>query len=275
MKQSQAYLMESRDEIVRLNLKTDPDALRKQALWCGVKPGLRVLDLGCGTGKTSSLLHKMVQPGGSVVGVDYSEERINYAKEHYAAKEGLQFLLHDLNDLNALCESTEPFDIIWMRFVLEYYRRESPVIVNNIKKLLKPGGFLCLIDLDYNCLSHYELPAALAELLPKLMAALDDAYNFDAYAGRKLYSYLYDGEYGDIEMELMAHHLIYGMARNEDLFNWIKKVEVAAFRLSGIFTCYPGGYDAFFTDFKRFFLDPRRFTYTPLILCKGKRPLVS
>ncbi|MCK7502972.1 MAG: hypothetical protein MZV70_01950 [Desulfobacterales bacterium] len=32
------YLMESDDEALRLDVKTDPADLRRQALWCGVKP---------------------------------------------------------------------------------------------------------------------------------------------------------------------------------------------------------------------------------------------
>ena len=40
------YLMESPEEAVRLEMKTEPGAVRKQAQWCGVKPGLRVLDVG-------------------------------------------------------------------------------------------------------------------------------------------------------------------------------------------------------------------------------------
>lgn len=227
VKQSQAYLMESQDEALRLDIKTDPDSLHKQALWCGVKPGLRVLDLGCGVGKTSFLLHEMVQPAGSIVGIDY-------ARKHYGGKGGIDFLVHDFTEpFNGI----EPFDIIWVRFVLEYYRRESPAIVNNLKKLLKPGGYLCLLDLDYNCLSHYELPANLADLLPKLMAELDKEYNFDTYAGRKLYSYLYDTGYENIQMELMAHHMIYGEARDVDIFNWMKKLEIADSRLRDFFNC--------------------------------------
>lgn len=275
MKQSQPYLMESDDETVRLNVKTNPAALCRQASWCGVKPGLRVLDLGCGAGMTSLLLNEMVQPAGNVIGVDYSAERINYAKQHYGDQAGLEFVLHDFADLTKLRDVIGQFDIIWVRFVLEYYRLESPAIVKDLKQLLKPGGYLCLIDLDYNCLSHYELPPALAEVIPILIAELEEVYNFDAYAGRKLYSYLYDGKYENIEVEMMAHHLIYGDTRNEDAFNWIKKVEVAAARLPGFFTCYAGGYEAFIADFRSFFLDPRRFTYTPLILCKGRRPTCS
>lgn len=41
---SNSYLMENLEENIRLEVKTDPVAVRKQALWCGLKPGLRVLN---------------------------------------------------------------------------------------------------------------------------------------------------------------------------------------------------------------------------------------
>lgn len=268
MKQSPTYLMENWNEAVRLDVKTDPEAVRRQAIWCGVKAGMHVLDLGCGSGKATSILREMVEPGGSVLGIDYSAERIAYAVNHFGGKKGIDFIIHDLTNP---IEDIGKFDIIWVRFVLEYYRRESPDIVRNLRPLLKPGGFLCLIDLDYNCLSHYELPPHLAALLPKLMAYLDEEHNFDTYAGRKLYSYLYDLNFENIEMELMAHHLIYGEAREADIFNWLTKVKVSVEKMEGLFADYPGGSELFHQEFKRFFLDPRRFTYTPLIMCKGKR----
>jgi ubiquinone/menaquinone biosynthesis C-methylase UbiE len=269
MEKSDAYLMESNEEAFRLELKTDVEAVRKQALWCGVKEGLRVLDLGCGPGKTTAILHGMVAPTGSVVGADYSAERIAYAKEHYGGKPGIEFVRCNLTKP---LEGLGSFDLIWMRFVLEYFRKESPEIVGRLRTLLKPGGYLCLIDLDYNCLGHYGMPEPMNALLPKLMACLDEEFNFDTYAGRKLYSYLYDQGYENIEAELMAHHLIYGRARQVDVFNWLKKVQIGTEKMQGLFQDYPGGADTFMEDFKKFFLDPRRFTYTPLILCKGMRP---
>ncbi|RLA98007.1 MAG: hypothetical protein DRG37_07195, partial [Deltaproteobacteria bacterium] len=57
-----SYLMESKDEARRLDIKTDPQELRQQAKWCGIRPGLRVLDVGCGPGRTTSILHSMLQP---------------------------------------------------------------------------------------------------------------------------------------------------------------------------------------------------------------------
>jgi SAM-dependent methyltransferase len=266
---SPAYLMENGEEAIRLDVKTDPEAVRRQATWCGVKAGMRVLDLGCGSGKATSILRDMVEPGGSIVGIDYSPERIAYAANHFGDINGIDFIIHDLTNP---IENIGQFDIIWVRFVLEYYRKESLDIVRNLRALLNPGGFLCLIDLDYNCLSHYELPPHMAAILPKLMAYLDEEHNFDTYAGRKLYSYLYDLNFENIEVELMAHHLIYGKAREADIFNWLTKVKVSVKKMEGLFVNYPGGSTSFLQEFKRFFLDPRRFTYTPLIMCKGRRP---
>jgi ubiquinone/menaquinone biosynthesis C-methylase UbiE len=267
---SQDYLMENEDEAIRLEVKTDKVALRRQALWCGVKPGMRILDVCCGPGKTTALLHEMIQPGGSIVGIDFSESRILYAKEHYGGKKGIDFYRQDIHDsMTGLGQ----FDLIWVRFVLEYFRRESLDIVRKLKDCLKPGGTLCLIDLDYNCLNHYELPSKIAELLPKIMALLDEKYNVDTFVGRKLYSFLYDSSLENIEVNLEAHHLIYGPAKDTDIFNWTKKVEIAAQKADYLFSEYDGGYSAFISDFVRFFLDPRRFTYTPLLLCKGKKPL--
>ncbi len=267
-----SYLMESLDEEIRLEVKTDPEAFRKEALWCGVKPGIRVLDAGCGPGKTSCLLHERIQPGGELLGVDYSEKRIAYAREHYGRLPGMDFQVHDLRDP---LTGFGRFDLILVRFVLEYDVNGARDIVKNLTDCLKPDGTLCLIDLDHNCLNHWELPPGMEDILYEIMAALEKHHSFDAYAGRKLYSYLYDPGYREIKMDAVAHHLFYGQMREADIFNWTKKVEVAASKMKKIFEKYPGGFNGFFADFRRFFLDPRRFTYTPMILCKGLKPLPS
>ena len=262
--------MENPDEIVRLEIKTDPDVVANQADWCGLKPGFRVLDAGCGPGKTTSILSGMIRPGGKIVGVDYSEERIQYAQKLYVNEPDIEFRAHDLRDP---LDHFGMFDLIWVRFVLEYNRKESARIVKNLTQCLKAGGSLCLMDLDHNCLNHYELPAIIEKTLFKLMALVENEFNFDPYAGRKLYAYLYDEGYEEIEMDLRAHHLFYGRIKDEDIFNWLKKAEVGSLLIKERSKGYPGGYGAFNKDFKKFLLDPRRFTYTPLILCKGRKPL--
>jgi len=261
------YLMESREEALRLDRKTDRDAVLRQALWAGVEQGMRLADLGCGSGKTTSVLHGLVGPEGEALGVDISEDRIAYARENYEAP-GLSFLSADIRRPLAGLGS---FDFLWVRFVLEYYLRGSFEIVRNLTDILRPGGLLCLLDLDNNCLCHYEMPARLERTLHSVMGALAEKANFDPYAGRKLYSHLFDLGFRDIRVSVEGHHLIYGELRESDAFNWMKKIEVAPRKIGFDFGEYPGGFEEFREEFDRFFGDPRRFTYSPLVSAVGRK----
>lgn len=229
---------------------------------------MRVADLGCGSGKTTFCLSKIAGTKGEAVGIDNADQRIKFAKKHYSS-ERIDYVLADIrSDLSFLGK----FDFVWVRFVMEYYGSTAYEIVKNINKILNPGGILCLIDLDYNCLTHYGLPKRLDSAIQGIKQTLEKKADFDPYAGRKLYSYLYDMAYEDIDMTIEAHHLIFGELNEVDTFNWTKKVEVGG-KLSGYpFDDYEGGYEEFFEEFKKIFSHPRRFTYTPIILCRGKKP---
>ncbi len=259
------YLMESAEEEIRLEWKTDPDLVRKQAGWCGIEPGMRVLDAGCGTGKTTGILFDMVQPGGSALGIDFSEKRVGYAREKYGGP-GIDF---QVCDLMRPLDNIGKFDFIWVRFVLEYFRKESKEIVGRLSECLNPGGRLCLLDLDHNSLNHYGIAPQIEQYFFKVMNRISEEQNFDPYCGRKLYSYLYDLGLADIRVDVVPHHLIYGEIRDVDVYNWMKKIQVSAEKIRFAYNDFPGGFDGFVNEFRNFFLDPRRFTYTPLIICTG------
>jgi SAM-dependent methyltransferase len=263
------YIMEHQDEALRLDIKTGGEAIAKQAGWAGIRPGMRVADVGCGSGKTTAFLHSLIQPGGEAVGIDASESRIRHATEHYGT-EGLSFVQRDFyHPLDGL----GGFDFIWVRFVLEYHRANSVEIVRNLSELLNPGGILCLIDLDHNCLNHYGLSPRLEGAIQGVMTELETRHDFDPHIGRKLYSFLYDMQFTDISVHMDHHHLIYGPLTDMDGYNWTKKVEVAARNSGYPFAEYEGGFEEFLEEFREFFADPRRFTYTPLIACRGCKPL--
>ncbi len=134
---------------------------------------------------------------------------------------------------------------------------------------MKPGGILCLIDLDHNCLNYYPLPERLEKTLFELADLFKIKADFDLWAGRKLYSFLYDLGYQDISVDVSAHNLIYGPLKESDAFNWLLKVEVAPQKIQYGFPEYGGSYQGFFEEFSKYFRDPRRFTYTPIIACRG------
>ncbi len=263
------YLMENREEIKRLEIKTDAADVERQAIWAGIRPGMRVADIGCGSGKTTAILHGLVSPDGKADGIDISEARIDYAKNHYQ-RDGIDFIKLDIKKS---MDTLPRYDFVWVRFFLEYFRSDCFEIVSKISDIVKPGGILCLIDLDSNSLNHYPLSDRLSRTLQDIAAQVSDKMNFDFYAGSKLYSHLYRLGYCDIEVDVRSHHLIYGNLKDRDSFNWMKKMEVITKKLGYDFKEFPGGYDECVREFNRFFKDPGRFTYTPIIACKGRRPL--
>ena len=268
MKNRREYLMEDEQEAVRLDLKTDAATVEKQARWAGIKPGMRVADIGCGAGKTTYYLNKLVQPGGQAVGLDIAEQRIEYARAHYS-DENIEYRVadvrHSLEDLGQ-------FDFIWIRFVLEYYLKGSFEIVENVSRSLKPGGIMCLSDLDCNCLRHFGLPDRLSRATVGVMEWLEQKLNFDPYVGVKLYSFLNDLGFDDIDVSLSAHNMCYGSLKENEKLISMSKAEIGGRNSGYPFEEYDGDFEAFLEEVKFFFNDERVFYYTPLIACRGVKP---
>ncbi len=256
--------MENEREAIRLEVKTDPERIREQALWAGVEPGMQVADIGCGIGKTTFVLNELVQPGGKTVGVDFSDSRIGIAREKYLSPT----ITYEVRDVCGDLTILGKFDFIWVRFLLEYFRKESFDIVKNLTGILKRGGILCLLDLDCNCMNFHGASPQLESTLARVMEALQEHGNFDPFVGRKLYSYLYDLKYRNIRVDVSSHHVIYGELGDADVMNWLIKVETIANKgyvdLSEL-----GGVRGFCKELEKFLDNPRRFIYSPLVMCRG------
>ena len=259
------YLMENAEEAKRLELKTDKAAVIRQAAWAGIGPGMRVLDVGCGTGITTEALAELVGETGQVTGLDFSQERLTIAREQCSSNR-VDYVHHDI--LSPYYAS-EPYDAVWSRFFLEYFRKDQRHIVMNSVASLRPGGIACLADLDNNSLSHCGLSDRLQQTFEDIVGRLERDFDFDPYAGRRLYGHLYSLGFQDIACKGEMHHLIYGKTDENEQYNWLRKLEVLAQKSGCPFTAYNGNFDDFHAEFKAFLNDPLRFTYTPLIIARG------
>lgn len=102
-----------------------------------VKPGDRVLDVGCGFGDTAIKLAELVGPTGYVVGVDCCDAFLAYARKDAAARgaSNVSFVRGDAEiELPA-----ERFDFVFARFGTMFFA--NPVAgLRNMRKALRPGG---------------------------------------------------------------------------------------------------------------------------------------
>ena len=98
-----------------------------------------ILDLGCGDGKITVELAKLV-PNGFVLGGDYSEAMIALAKsEHEEKFDNLSFQILDARKLDFV----EEFDVVFSNAALHWVIDHKPVI-EGIYKSLKTDGRILL-----------------------------------------------------------------------------------------------------------------------------------
>ena len=109
--------------------------VRRALQLAGVKPGDRVLEIGCGWG---ALAEKAVTEfGASVTGVTLSTEQLAYARQRVPQAD---LRLQDYRDIQ-----DGPYDAICSIEMVEAVGREYwPTYFQSVARLLKPGGQACI-----------------------------------------------------------------------------------------------------------------------------------
>lgn len=114
--------------------------IKKQIIQTHVRPGMEILDIGCGTG---SLMVDAAKGGARIAGVDISKGMLAVARKRIAKKgmEDRVALYHaGAVEIDSLFEENS-FDLIISTLVFsELYSEERALALHQIKKLLKHDG---------------------------------------------------------------------------------------------------------------------------------------
>ena len=109
----------------------------------GIRPGDKVLDIGCGFGETALEIAELVGPDGEVVGIDCTDAFLDIAnvERDEAGASNVRFELGDAQ----VCELPEAyFDVAYSRFGVMFFQSAVRAL-RNANRALKPGGKVCLI----------------------------------------------------------------------------------------------------------------------------------
>src|SRR5215203_6812130 len=105
-----------------------------------LQPGMRVLDVACGTG---NLALPAARAGATVTGVDIAPNLVEQAREN-AQREGLN-IQFDEGDAEALSYDDASFDAVVTMFGAMFAPRPD-VTAAELKRVCRPGGFIAMAN---------------------------------------------------------------------------------------------------------------------------------
>jgi SAM-dependent methyltransferase len=148
MSEPTRYVLGSDDaEIARLDGQASSIAGATQALLraAGIGGAMRVLDLGTGLGHVAFLVADLLDPGGSVLGVDQAQRLLEVAERRRAEAdaENIEFVQADARAFSA----SEPFDAIVARLLLFHLPDRQEVLRRQLDAL-RPGGTMVVVEFD-------------------------------------------------------------------------------------------------------------------------------
>jgi ubiquinone/menaquinone biosynthesis C-methylase UbiE len=140
----EGYSLGSRpEEQRRLEGRTAAD--RARPLLPHLRPGMRLLDVGCGPGSITVGLAEVVAPG-EVVGLDIQPAQIERARA-LAAERGQGNARFETGDAYQLPFPDASFDAAFTNTLLSHLQ-EPLRALREMHRVLRPGGVLCAADID-------------------------------------------------------------------------------------------------------------------------------
>jgi ubiquinone/menaquinone biosynthesis C-methylase UbiE len=229
-----AYLMESPGEGDRLQQKTDHAFARANLELAGLRPGMQSIDVGCGIGLLTTLMHEM-SDGCKTVGVDGSVARIETARSRVPSTTvGIEFVNADVHELPMDANS---FDFAWSRFVFEYLP-DTTLVLREMIRITRPGGIVAVADLDAQLTNFYPQSVSTRDGMQEAIRLLGKE-GFDPWIGRKLFSMLKRSGMRQVKAMAVPYQTYCGGLAPDAQDNWRLKMAGATARLSAI---DPGGH---------------------------------
>lgn len=127
-----------------------------------------VLDLGCGTGFAAREIAKRSNFNGRVAGIDISSALIEQAKT-LANEEGHDDCLEfQVGDSRSLELSDNSFDVVIAHTLISHLP-DPDTVVEEMKRLVKPGGYIGIFDGDYASLTFSHPDPQLGKAMDELI----------------------------------------------------------------------------------------------------------
>jgi SAM-dependent methyltransferase len=161
-----------------------------------LKPGMSLLDCGCGPGTITAGFAELVAPG-QVVGTEIEESHVTLAREN-AAKRNVRNVRFETANIYELPFPDTSFDAVFISAVLSNLR--EPVRgLREANRVLKPGGVIGVKEFDHGGDLVFP-PDPAIEKYAELYLRMRRENGHDPETGRKIGTFLIDAGFVDLNL---------------------------------------------------------------------------
>ncbi len=158
-----------------------------------LRPGLDLLDVGCGPGSITLDLHRRVEPG-RVVGLENSEDALQFARA--AAEEQGRDIEFVLGDAYALDFPDASFDVVHAHQVMHHL--EDPVAaLREMGRVCRPDGVVAVRETDYGAMTWFPESEGISDWLATYRQ-VSRSNGAEPDAGRRLVSWCRQAGFTDV-----------------------------------------------------------------------------
>ena len=146
-----------------------------------LRPGMHVLDVGCGTGAITAGIARAVAPAGTVLGIDRDPSLLDRARTRHADVPGLRFEERDVLGL----DGDDRFDVVTAARVLQWIERPADALARMVAAV-RPGGHMVVLDYSHADLVWDPPPPAPVRRFRDAFLAWRDANGWDNRLAHRL-----------------------------------------------------------------------------------------
>ncbi|CAK0764276.1 Methyltransf_25 domain-containing protein [Azospirillaceae bacterium] len=215
-----AYIMDHPAEGRRLADKVDAPGWMQRYYASYIDRSAAVLSVGCGPGHFLDAIATQY-PHVGVTGVDVSAARVGDARKRNERHQNVSVIQGDIHNLPI---DSDSFDFVEARFLFEYLKDKKQASAE-LARVCRPGGVVCLQDLDGQLVFYYPEDDRIQRLQDVLLQL--GHTGFDVFVGRKLFALAKNAGLVDLDVRIDSYHVIAGAIGAFDFDLWRRKLAIA------------------------------------------------
>lgn len=249
--------------------RREDDRLKSLFQHIGIAKGMTLLQFDGQINQGTKVLSQMVGSKGRVIVALPSSTDVESSRRKVGRSKNISLLQTEFEKISLDSDAVD----CSISYGLFKFLSQPQKVLSELIRVTKHGGKIAVAAPDSAHLVNFPMPAYLEKQLTELIEKIAAAGIWDPNRGRRLFTYFQEACLNDVKVHLGSYGLYYGDSNHVETREWTERLEKVGHLIEQGLIKLSFDLNAFRTELFMFFKNPVRFSYTPLILVEGTKPL--